>query len=76
MAKSSMSLFWEIYLTRKDEAVCGECSQYDDQIYKTDMGPMPPLHPHCRCRREFIEPDSPEWRAWEERQRETRLGQG
>ena len=62
-------MFWEIYRTAKDDEVCENCAPFDDQIFRSNMGPQPPLHPHCRCKREFIDPESDEFLEWAKAQR-------
>lgn len=62
-----MSLFYEIFLTIGDDRTCGQCRPHHGQIYRTDMGPVPPLHPLCRCERVFIDIEEPNWRRTKER---------
>ena len=57
-----MSLFYEIYLTKDDELVCEICKPHHGIIYRSNMGPIPPLHPNCRCKRIFIEVEEGDWR--------------
>jgi hypothetical protein len=39
--------------TAEDERVCPECGPLDGQVWPEGEGPIPPLHNHCRCTREF-----------------------
>lgn len=36
------------WVTQKDERVCEECDDLDEQVFPIDEVP-PPQHPHCRC---------------------------
>lgn len=40
------------WVTQKDEKVCTDCEDLDEEIFAIDNVP-PPQHPHCRC---FIVP--------------------
>src|SRR5690606_37859685 len=44
---------WEEYRTAQDERVCPVCGPLHGARYIEGVGPQPPLHPGCRCRRVY-----------------------
>ena len=46
--KSTNYLMWQVKLSR---GLCKRCLSMAGKVYERDrmIGPMPPLHPHCRC---------------------------
>ena len=46
-------MIYELYLSMADHAVCNECLSHHARVYPRGSGPQPPLHPGCRCSREF-----------------------
>jgi len=43
----------EQWRTTWDEHTCDQCKALDGQEFEEGKGPHPPLHPFCRCRRQF-----------------------
>jgi hypothetical protein len=41
----------EVWQPVADGRTCPECSPYDGTLWEAGSGPVPPLHPNCRCRR-------------------------
>lgn len=46
---------FEIYRTMMDSRVDAACKVFENKIYRSGQGPMPPIHFNCRCFREGIE---------------------
>jgi hypothetical protein len=44
---------YELFSTSGDALVCPECAPYDQEVYPEGEGPYPPIHPNCRCTREY-----------------------
>ena len=44
-------LVWERWMTVQDERVCSQCGPLHGRLFAHGVGPMPPLHPGCRCQR-------------------------
>ena len=47
-------LFWDEWITMRDERVCPECGPLHGQWFRQGVGPHPPLHSGCRCRRRLV----------------------
>jgi len=58
---------WTRWATAVDERVCPECAPFDGLAWPEGDGPVPPLHPSCRCARvyAFTEWRSRETTTWE-----------
>jgi hypothetical protein len=54
----------EVYQTEGDDRVCPRCQKHKGKQYRKGEGPQPPLHPDCRCRREFLK------RVWRSNEQE------
>ena len=44
-----------VWITEKDERVCGVCAPRDEQFYPIEMLPDYPAHWHCRCRLDWVD---------------------
>ncbi|CAN5772230.1 hypothetical protein BH23CHL4_BH23CHL4_28160 [soil metagenome] len=44
---------WTRWSTAGDEKVCPVCGPYRGRTWPAGEGPSPPLHPNCRCSREY-----------------------
>jgi hypothetical protein len=51
--EAAMTTVWTRWRTVADERVCPECGPLDGLAWPDGDGPVPPLHNHCRCAREF-----------------------
>lgn len=50
--RTAVPITWERWHTRGDERVCPICGPLGGLEFPGDAGPLPPLHPNCRCHRE------------------------
>ena len=46
------AVIWHVWRTSGDERVCPVCGPLAGIEFRSDAGPVPPLHGNCRCRRE------------------------
>ena len=44
-----------VWITEKDERVCGVCAPRDEQFYPIELLPDYPAHWHCRCRLDWVD---------------------
>ncbi len=52
-SRDAVVTVWTRWRTAVDERVCPACGPLDGRVWPEHEGPMPPLHEHCRCAREF-----------------------
>ena len=52
---------YTVWTTQDDGAVCPECGPLAGDAWEEGEGPVPPLHPNCRCSRVYG------WSEWQTR---------
>ncbi len=62
LTRTVMPIVWSRWTTASDERTCPECAPLDGLAWPDGAGPVPPLHPSCRCARL---PAFTEWRSRE-----------
>ena len=49
----TQTVIYEQWITQPTEFSCAQCEALLGAIFPQGVGPMPPLHPHCHCYRQF-----------------------
>ncbi|MGD9712115.1 MAG: hypothetical protein AB7V46_08635 [Thermomicrobiales bacterium] len=52
-SRTYIPTLWTRWQTAFDERVCPVCAPYAGRAWPIGEGPVPPLHPHCRCVRTY-----------------------
>ena len=42
---------WDVWIAISDKRTCARCAALHGTLYRRGEGPVPPLHPNCRCDR-------------------------
>ena len=48
-----MLVTFEVWVTNFTEWTCGQCASLNGALFVQGQGPVPPVHPHCRCERKY-----------------------